>query len=119
VRAAGLWLVLLVGCGPDAGAWVTIDAPLSVPDQCDSVRVSATAGAKTLFEAQRAIGVGQQFPQTIALYASGQGDVGQPITLEVTALRGGQPSTSWSTASASVTLEHGKLVPVTVEIAKP
>jgi len=109
----------LAACGPAAGAWVTIEAPLRVPDQCDSVRVTATRGADEVFNSARVIPAGQQFPQTLSLYTSKPADVGPELTVTVVALKGGQPSTAWSTGSATVTLEDGKLAPVDVRIVEP
>jgi hypothetical protein len=114
-----LVVLVLAACGPESGAWVTIEAPLRVPDQCDSVRVSATLGGKNIFDSARVIPAGQQFPQTLALYSAQAADEGKAITVEVTALLGGNEAAAWSKASANVTLEHGKLVPVTVRLVEP
>ena len=114
-----LLLLALAACGPSAGAWVTIEAPLRVPDQCDSVRVTAARGADEVFNSARVIPAGQQFPQTLSLYASKPADVGAELTVTVVALLGGQPATSWSTASTTVTLEDGKLTPVDVRLTNP
>ncbi len=111
--------MILCACGPDAGAWLTIEAPLRVPAQCDSVRVSASIEGRNIFDSARVIPPGQQFPQTLALYAAQPADEGKPVTIEVTALLGGNEATSWSKASGAVTLEHGKLVPVTVRLVAP
>jgi hypothetical protein len=108
-------VLALAACGgPEAALYVTIDAPLRVPDACDAVEISASERGATLFD--QTFSLSAQFPQTLTLESTQRMQVGGDVTVTVTALKAGAPATSWSTASTTVTLVSGQLTPVTVQI---
>jgi len=108
--------LLALSCGPEAALFVTIEAPLRVPDQCDAVFVSAAEHDELLFSNTYALST--QFPQTLTLESTARTQVGGDVTVTVTAQKDGGPATAWATATATATLESGKLTPVTVRICE-
>jgi hypothetical protein len=114
------WLVVLCvlcACGPEAALYVTVDAPLHVPDACDAVRIIATERGVSLFD--QTFSVTDQFPQTLTLTSTERTQVGGDVEVEVKALKSGAPATSWSDATQTATLVSGQLTPVIVSIQAP
>ena len=109
-----LALVALAACGPEAALFVTVEAPLRVPDACDAVQISAAERGTQLFN--QTFMLSAQFPQTLTLESTSRAMVGGDVVVTATALKNGAQATSWSTASKTATLESGQLTPVTVEI---
>ena len=99
----------LVGmsCAPDAAVWVRIEAPLKVPEQCDTVELRARRldDSVLVYSAVHDLAArGVQFPVELALSTSDDRNVGAPgLTLEVEAKLKGERATSW--ASAQMNLE--------------
>jgi hypothetical protein len=110
------WLALLAlaACGPEAALFVTVEAPLRVPDQCDAVQIGADERGTELFN--QTFMLSAQFPQTLTLESTAREMVGGDVVVTATAMKGGAQATSWASASATATLESGKLTPVTVRI---
>jgi hypothetical protein len=107
-------VLLFAACGPEAALFVTVQAPLRVPDQCDAVQISAVERGTQLYD--QTFMLSEQFPQTLTLESTARAMVGGDVTVTATALKSGAPATSWATASATMTLVSGKLTPVTVQI---
>jgi hypothetical protein len=107
-------LLVLAACGPEAALFVTVDAPLRVPDQCDAVQIIAVERSTELFN--QTFMLSTQFPQTLTLESTMREMVGGDVVVTATALKNGAQATSWSSASKTATLASGKLTPVTVEI---
>ena len=118
-RPLALAALLASSCGPTGGVWVTVEAPLRAPDQCDSVRVQAWIGEPdggSVFDQAYAIRSGAQFPQTLAVTTRDSADFEpQTVSLVATALLQGKPV--GTSPAQKVLLEKGRLVPATLEIA--
>jgi hypothetical protein len=109
-------LLALAACGPEAALYVTVEAPLRVPDQCDAVQISATERMTQLFN--QTFPLSEMFPQTLTLESTRREMVGGDVTVTATALKNGARATSWASASKTVTLESGQLTPVSVQICQ-
>jgi hypothetical protein len=107
-------LLALAACGPEAALYVTVEAPLRVPDQCDALEISATERGTQVFD--QTFMLSAQFPQTLTLESTQRAQVGGDVVVAATALKGGSPATSWATSHRTATLESGTLTPVTVMI---
>lgn len=110
---------LLCGCGPQAGLWVRIEAPLRVPEQADALAVKVTLPSGTLaLERRFALSEAHSFPLTLAVYEEREEVVlaGEPLRVEAEALRGELRATPWAVGAASGTLVKGELVEVLVRL---
>ena len=107
-------LLLWCACGPQAALYVTIEAPLKVPEQCDAVRVVANERGTQLYDQRFELDSG--FPQTLTLTPTARDMIGGDVTVTVTAFKGTARSTAWSEGSAVATLAAGALTPVTVRL---
>lgn len=111
----GLLLVqALLGCGPEAALWVRVEAPLRVPEECDSVliRVTRQEGGTEVESYRRTYpldGATQQFPLTLLLTADDSSLVGVPLRVEATALRGEARARDWSHGGTRARLTQGEL----------
>lgn len=114
-RAVVVWLALCA-CGPEAALYVTIDAPLRVPDACDAVHIVASEHGQSLYD--QTFMLTAAFPQTLTLTSTERTQVGGDVLVEATALKSGADATSWAHASATATLVSGKLTPVIVQICE-
>ena len=119
-RLALLAVVAASGCGPDSALWVRVEAPLSVPGDCDAVRLEAHRGqldGPIIFERTFALADDKQFPLTLSLGNHNPANLGDSgVTVQATALRGGEPARPWAKGSAWATLTHGQFSELTVRL---
>ena len=109
---------LVSGCGPEAGLWVRIEAPLLVPEQADGLQliVRRPSGAVALDRTWDLNGTGG-FPQTLALFEKDAGHLKEgPLEIEARVLSGDGLATPWSTSRASVTLEAARVEEVILRV---
>jgi hypothetical protein len=110
-------LLCCMACGPQAAIWLTIEAPLRVPDQCDALRVQATEHGTVVFD-QVYTPLSTQFPQTLTLESTTRAMLGGDVTVNVAARKSGALAAPWSQATGTVTLETGKLAPLTIRLCQ-
>jgi hypothetical protein len=116
--AAGL-LLLAAGCGSETVLWLRIEAPLLVPQQCDSLdvnvrRTDGTAAFGQVYDLSQ----GPSFPLTLSLVAETPADVGVPLTVSVQALKSGALAEPWATYTAQATLPNGQLTQMLVPLCE-
>ena len=118
--AWGLAAGMLVGCGPDAALSVWVGAPLSVPEACDAVHVTATRvkDGIPLYDSTRdLVRAAAQFPLTFNLTTSDAGNFGVgSVRVSVEALHAGGAAASWAHASATADVLEGKVTSVRLEL---
>lgn len=121
MRAGPLLLMLalfLGACGPDAGVWVRVEAPLRVPEEADGLRLTVrrASGAVALEQTWDLAAVGD-FPQTLALYEEQLRDPeAGALELEVWVLHQGAPAASWAHATARTSLRDGRMEEVVLKV---
>ncbi|MHB8875570.1 MAG: hypothetical protein ACYC8T_17945 [Myxococcaceae bacterium] len=119
LAALSLLALALAGCGPDSALWLRVEAPLSVPGDCDALKVEAHRGAAdgpVLFERTFDLAAGPQFPLTLSLGNANGENLGEAVSVKVTALSAGALARPWSAGQASATLERGKVSQVLVRL---
>ena len=118
----GWCALLLIGCGPNAGIFLTVQAPLVVPTQCDAVQIVATRVVDDagLYDQVSALDATKQFPVTLTLEAGSTADE-DPAGIAVTAsaLLAGAPAAPWASATGNVVLTHRVLTPLTLTLCNP
>jgi hypothetical protein len=116
-RCAATLLLLLAGCGSETVLWLRIEAPLLVPQQCDSVDVNVRRSDGTAaFGQVYDLSQGPPFPLTLSLVAQTPADVGVPLTVSVQALKSGALAQPWATYSSQTTLPDGQLTQMLVPL---
>ena len=111
--AATLW-----GCGPQAGIWLKVGAPLTVPSQCDELDITVTRGSDnaTLLTTTYALTTADPFPVTATLSTDNRSDLGNPLTVNAQGRLAGNLVAS---GTGSVTLESRTLAPLTIVLTVP
>jgi hypothetical protein len=119
VRVLGLLgAAALCGCGPQAGIWLKVGAPLNVPSQCDELDVSVTRGSDgaSLLDTSYSLNASDPFPVTLTLSTDNRSDLGNPLTVNAQAKLAGNQVGS---GSGTVTLDSRTLVPLTLVLSVP
>ena len=109
----------LGGCGPDAAVWLRVEAPLQVPEECDTLEVKVHRGAADgplSFEGRYPLGTDQSFPATLSLRNDSQENLTQTLTISVRALKGEALAAPWSSAEATAQLRAREWTPVSVAL---
>jgi hypothetical protein len=116
---AGLALLVAAGCQQDAAIFLTVEAALRVPDECDGLRVEARRGpadGPVIFE-QTWASPRAQFPLTLALTNSNPENLGEAgVTVTATALKDGELARPWARGSGWTTLEKGRTAQLVVTL---
>ena len=112
--------LVLAGCGPDAAIWLRVEAPFTVPDQVNALRVQAQTPANTvLFDHNYDLSKGPQFPLTLTLTNSDSVNLGSTgVNVTASALSGSALAQPWSQASGNVVLVKGEIVALTLQICE-
>lgn len=114
----GVLCALVSACGPEAGLWVRIEAPLRVPEQADGLQliVRRPSGAIALDRTWDLNGT-SGFPQTLALFEREAGHLEEgPLELEARVLAGDGLAAPWSTRRVSVTLQAERVEEVILRV---
>lgn len=109
---------LSAGCGPEAGLWIRIEAPLTVPEQADGLQliVRRPSGAIALDRTWELTGT-PGFPQTLAVFEQDAGHLEEgPLDLEARVLSGGGLAAPWATGRVSVTLSRKRVEEVVLRV---
>jgi hypothetical protein len=111
-------VLALCGCGPQAGIWLKVGAPLSVPSQCDELDVSVTRGSDgaNLLSTPYSLTASTPFPVTMTLSTDDRSDLGNPLTVNAQGKLAGAPVAS---GTGTVTLESRTLAPLTIVLSAP
>jgi hypothetical protein len=117
VRPWALVLLTATACGPQAGIWLRVGAPFSVPGQCDEVDVAVTRTSDNagVFNSPFTLTASDPFPVTLSLVTDDRSDVGDALAVAVTAKLAGQQV---GQASGSVTLQSRSLEPLTLTVTE-
>jgi hypothetical protein len=109
--------LLLAACGPGAGIYLTVQAPLVVPTQCDAVHIVATRSVDDagLYDQVSPLDASKQFPVTLTLEAGSTADEDPAgIDVEADALLAGTAAAPWASGTGHVVLTHRVLTPLTI-----
>jgi hypothetical protein len=112
-------LLALAGCAPPAALWLQVEAPLTVPAQCDGLAVEVTRAAdgSPLFDQTYQLSGAQQFPLTLTLKEERPERVDNgPMTVRVQALKEGLLAAPWAEGAGVVSLEPDVLVPLVIRL---
>ena len=115
----GFALIATFGCGPDAGIFLSVEAPFQVPAQCDALHVRAFRGSPngtSLYDHAYPLAAGDDFPLTLTLVTSNNAEVGSPVFVDVQALRDGGLASPCAEDGGTATLATQQLVPLTVSL---
>ena len=110
--------LLSTSCRPDAALFLRIEAALRVPEDCDSVTLSATHATGEVALAPTSFGVasGLAFPFSYALRDWRQETAHTSVTLSVEALKSGARAKPWSFVRRTVPLRRGELEEVVIAL---
>lgn len=113
--AAGI-VLLTLGCGPDAGLWLRVEAPLVVPDDVDGLHIQVQrASGDSVFDHTYDLSNGPQFPLTLALTNADPANLAtESLTVAATALQGGAQARPCAQASGSAQLQRGQITQLTL-----
>jgi len=106
------------GCGPEAGLWIRVEAPLTVPEQADGLQliVRRPSGAIALDRTWELSGT-TGFPQTLAVFEQDAGHLEEgPLELEARVLSGEALAAPWATGRVSVSLSKGRVEEVVLRV---
>lgn len=109
----------LCACGPQSAAWLRIEAPLRVPQDCDAVELTATrvSDAQLIYQSHHALGSGPPFPLELALVTDDRRNLGrESVELTVRALKGLELAAPWSSRTLRFDLVAHQWSDVTVEV---
>jgi len=109
---------VLFGCGPQAGLWVRVEAPLRVPSEADGLRLTARrASGAVAFDQRWDLTEVGAFPQTLALYQEDDpGGVEEVLELEVQVFLGDALAAPWSQARVNASLRRDRVEEVVVRL---
>jgi hypothetical protein len=111
--------LFLAACGPSPVLYTEVDAPFVVPDDCDTLAVEiARADGGLAFDASYALSAPQQFPLE-QLFDADPADLGIPLEVTVTALKGGAKVADGGSESLPATLAGGQLVRLLFTLQRP
>lgn len=120
-RCAGnlIRILLLLGsasCRPDAALFLRVEAALRVPEDCDSVTISANHATGEVALSLTSFGItdGLEFPFSYALRDWRQDTAHTRVTLSVEAFKSGARARSWSFTRRTVPLQRGQLEEVVI-----
>ncbi len=108
-------------CGPAAGLWLTVEAPLLVPSQCDGlvVKILRGPGGAVAFEESFPLSASTAFPVSVSFDEPKKDALTTPLSVTVRATLGGQLAAPWAERTDVVTLTSGRVQELRVALAAP
>lgn len=118
-RAACALALFFMGCGSETVLWLRVEAPFTVPAQCDGLDVNVSrADGSPAFGQSYDLTQGPDFPLTLSLVAQSSLDIGVPLNVSVEALKSGALAEPWASRTSQTTLASGQLTQLLVPLCQ-